>query len=507
MTTAPTTANRSAVLVLCGVTAGMLLLDIHKVTIAIPSIERALGAGPVWIQLVSAAYVVAFAVTLVPAGRLGDGGRRIQLVYVGLWLSLAASLVCAIAPTAPVLVLGRALLGVSAGLLMPQMMGLVQHLFAPAERGRAFGTYGVCVSLATALGPTVGGLLITTPLLGWRGVFVLNLPVVVGLLVAAHRLLPAVGPARADRTLRPDLDVLGLGLGSIALVLLLAPLIFTTGRPGDVELRWLALLPAVLLAVAFVRRSRRRVADGRAAVIDPDLLRIPSFRTGVLVSLTWFASGPGVNLGLLIHLQQAQGLSPFVAGLLMLPSSATSVVGAWVGGRVVQRWGRALTVTGMLLTLVSVLGTVTILLSGPSTLLVVTALPALQLLSGLGAGFVVSPNHSMTLQDVPREQGSAASSIGQLGQRVANSLGVATASMAYYAVVYGSGATLTTASAELHTEALARSTAVALGFLLVALVVVLLDLRRTRRDARSLPEAADPSRLVPRTSGAGVTAP
>jgi len=478
LATTPTAVNRQAVLMLCGVTAGMLLLDIHKVSIAIPSIESALHAGPVWMQLVSATYVVCFAVTLVPAGRIGDQGRRLTLTFAGLWLSLAASVLCAVAPNAPVLVAGRAVLGVSAGLLMPQVMGLVQQLFAPSERGRAFGTYGMCVSLATALGPSAGGLLMTTPLLGWRGVFVMNIPVVVGLLVAAHTLLPGVRESDQVHPGRPDVDTTGLVLGSLALVLLLTPFIFTTGRPDDIAGRWLALVPAAVLAVLFVRRSRTRVLARRSAVIDPTLLRIRSFRNGVLVSLTWFASGPGVNLGLTIYLQQAHAFSPAEAGLVMLPSSATSILGAYLGGRLVVRWGRVLSITGMTLVLVSVMATLTVIHAGPSTAALLFAIPLLQLISGMGGGLVVSPNHSMTLQDVPPAQGSAASAIGQLGQRISNSLGVATASMAYYSMIYGHGHTLVDAPADLHLAALDRSTCVALSFLGLALLVVVADLRR-----------------------------
>src|ERR1043165_847480 len=154
-------AKPGAEVLLCGTTAGFLLLDIHKVSIAVPSIERALHPGPAGIQLIQAAYVVCFAVTLVPAGRIGDAGRRRALAFTGLYLYLAASVLCAVAPTAGWVIAGRALLGVAAGLLMPQMMGIVQQLFTKAERGRAFGVYGMCVSLATALGPSLGGLLVT----------------------------------------------------------------------------------------------------------------------------------------------------------------------------------------------------------------------------------------------------------------------------------------------------------------------------------------------------------
>lgn len=479
-TTAPATVNRGAALLLCGTTAGFLLLDIHKVSIAIPSIERALHPGPAGIQLIQAAYVFCFAVTLVPAGRVGDAGRRLTLTYAGMYLYLAASVLCAVAPSAAYVVAGRALLGVAAGMLMPQMMGIVQQLFPPGERGKAFGTYGMCVSLATALGPSVGGLLVTTPLLGWRGVFVMNLPVAVAILVAAHVLLPAVGRDQGEPR-RPDIDVLGLAFGGLALIGLLTPFIFTTGRPSDVGLRWLALVPAVLLAGLFVARSRSRVAAGRPAVIDPDLLRIPSFRNGVLVSLTWFAAGPGIALALTLYLQQARGLTPFLAGLVLLPSSATSVLGAWLGGRYVVRLGRVLTGAGMLLVLTSTAGTVALLHADLSTAAILLGIPLLQLVQGLGGGLVVSPNHSMTLMDVPSAQGSAASSIGQLGQRISNSVGVATASMAYYSTVYGPGFTLTDAPAPVHLDALDLATTCACVFLCAAIAVVVTDLRRQLR--------------------------
>lgn len=478
MTSSP---NRQSILWLCGLTAGMLLLDIHKVSIAIPSIERALHPGPVGIQLIGATYVLCFAVTLIPAGRIGDHGRRLLLTFTGLYLYLGASIVCAMAAEAWMLIVGRALLGVAAGLLMPQMMGFVQQIYAPHERGRAFGVYGMCVSFSTALGPSLGGLLMTGPTLGWRGVFIMNVPVGVALIVAAHRLLPAVGRAQASQRRRLDLDLVGLAAGTTAIVLLLMPLIFTTGRPGDVAGRWLLLVPAVALATTFVLWSRRRAAAGRSTVIDIALLRIASFRNGVLVSLTWFASGPGFALGLTIYLQEALGFTPFLAGLVMLPSSITSAYGAWIGGRLVGSWGRALTGTGMVLALVSTSATLAVLHTDLGTPALLVVIPLLQLVAGMGAGFVVSPNHAMSLMDVPPLQGSAASAIGQLGQRISNSFGVAAASVAYYSTIYGPGFTLERAPGSLHLTALDRTVVVSLCFLAAALLVVLLDRRRQIR--------------------------
>jgi MFS family permease len=472
--------RRRFALVLCGTTAGMLLLDIHKVSIAIPSIERALAPGPVGVQLISACYVLCFAVTLVPAGRAGDQGRRLALTYAGLYLYLAASVLCAVATSAAVLIAGRAVLGVAAGMLMPQVMGLVQQMFPPAERGRAFGVYGMCVSLATALGPSLGGLLTTSPELGWRGVFMMNVPIGLALVVAAHAILPFAGGEQRRPRGVVDVDLAGLALGSGAVIALLTPFVFTTGKPGDVSARWGTLVVAGVLGVWFVRHSRRRAAAGHSVVVAAHLLRIPSFRAGVLISLTWFASGPGFVLGLTIYLQQAEGFSPFLAGLVMLPSSATSVVGAWAGGRLVARRGRVLTATGMALALGCMATTLLVIHLAPSWVLL-WAIPLVQLPQGLGAGLVVSPNHSMTLSDVPPGEGSAASAIGQLGQRIANSVGVAVASMAYYTVVYGGGYSLVDAPAAVHLAGLDHAASVASAFLVIALAVAVADLRRQRR--------------------------
>jgi MFS family permease len=338
----------------------------------------------------------------------------------------------------------------------------------------------MCVSLATALGPSLGGLLVTTPLLGWRGVFAMNVPVALALLVAAHVLLPAVGQAPHERR-RPDVDVVGLALGSLALVALLTPFVLTTGRPHDAGARWLALVPAVVLAALFTTRARRRAATGRSGVLDPTLLRIASFRNGVLVSLTWFAAGPGLALALTLHLQEARGVTPFLAGLVVLPSSATSVLGAWLGGRYVARLGRVLTATGMLLVLAGALATPALLHTDLPTPAALTGVAVLQLVQGLGAGLVVSPNHVMTLVDVPAARGGAAGALGQLGQRNSNSVGVATASTAYYATIYGAGFTLAGAPGALHGVALDRATAVACLFLSAAITVAVVDLRRQAR--------------------------
>jgi len=471
---------------MAGVLAGMLLLDIHKVAIAIPALERSLDPGPTGIQLVHAAYVVTFALTLIPSGQLGDRGNRLVLIGVGLTLYLAASALCTFAPAIEWVILGRAILGVAAGILMPQAMGLVQSLFSGTERGRAFGVYGVCVSLTTSIGPSLGGLLIWFggEEHGWRGVFFLNLPIGIALSIAALVLLP---PLRAE--LLPDggrtnqSDFLGLTLVGGAIVMFLAPFILTTGRPSDPSWRWLLLILSIAFGIGAALRSRARGRAGLGTAIDFQLLSLRSLRNGVLISLTWFAAGPAFTLGLLVYLQATLGLNAFVAGLLMLPSAVSSAAGAALGGRFVNRHGRRVTILGMC---ISAVGMILSALSLNLPLAgVLIAIPALQLLTGFGGGLVVSPNHAQTLADVPRDKGGAASSLGQLAQRMSNSAGVALASVALFVPIYGAGLTLDTAPAGLALSATHATMLVALGFMAVALTIAFTDRRRQRSAGRT----------------------
>lgn len=484
---------RRLALVICATTSGMMLLDLHKGTIAIPSIEAALRPGPVGLQLILSAYAVSFAVALVPFGVLGDRLRRSTLMVWGLLGYLVFSALAAFAPGIEVLVVARALMGVAAGVLVPQSLGIVQMAFAAAssERAKAFALYGSFVSVATGLGPSLGGLLITLggPAHGWRWIFGMNLPIGVVLLLGAAlvvRQLDPGSPRRRDVAAprrESSFDWIGLTMLTGGLVCLLLPFILTTGRPDDPPARWLLIAVFAALCVGLVLSTRARMRRGAPTIIDVALLRIASFRNGVLLSLLWFASGAGFSLALGIHLQSGRGLTPFSAGLVLLPSAIGAVVGSQVGGRLVTQWGRGLTLAGMALSMCTMVAVVGLLHLGDD---VMAAIAALTFLSGIGGGFVVSPNHTQTLMDVPADKGSSAGSLGQLAQRVSNSLGVAATSMAVYAVVYGTGFSLSTAPRAVHVAALDQATLVALGFLVAAAAVALGDWRRQRAVAAEL---------------------
>ncbi|WFR66149.1 MFS transporter [Curtobacterium flaccumfaciens] len=201
--------NRWKALVICLLGGGIVLLDVSIVNVALQSISSGLsGASPEAVQWILSGYALSFGLLLVPGGRLGDASGRRRMFVIGVGLFTLASALCGFAPNGLVLVVARLVQGLAGGLLTPQVTALIQQLFRGKERGTAFGLFGATVGIATAIGPLVGGLLITAfgTENGWRFVFFVNLPVGIVTILLAFRYLPA---ARTERGRRHDFDPSG----------------------------------------------------------------------------------------------------------------------------------------------------------------------------------------------------------------------------------------------------------------------------------------------------------
>jgi MFS family permease len=194
----------------------MNLLDVSIVNVAIPSIQDDLGASFAEVQLVLAGYQLAFACLLITGGRLGDIFGRKRLFIAGMALFTLASLLCGLAPSPIMLIVSRVIQGAGAGLMVPQVLAIIQVTIPPKERGKAFGIFGATIGIATILGPLVGGLLISLNLFGsdWRSIFLVNIPVGLASLLLAFRELPESKAPDA-----PRLDIPGA--------------VSAAGRPGS----------------------------------------------------------------------------------------------------------------------------------------------------------------------------------------------------------------------------------------------------------------------------------
>lgn len=462
----------------CVAVAGITILDLSKVNVALPSIEAAFHSASTELQLIVSGYVLTFGLVLVPMGRLGDQRSRRLLFIVGLSLFTVTSVVCALAPNTTVLLIGRLVQGVAAGIQMPQVLGLIQQLFQGKERGRAFGLFGATIGVATAFGPTLGGLLIALggAANGWRWIFWMNVPLCLIAIALAAWLLPAT---RTKSHRRLELDPVGVILFGLTVIALMWPFLFTTGAPTDDPKRWWLLVAFVLFAAAFVAWERRYSARGHQPLIPFALFGISSFRNGTLLQTAYFAAAPAMFLLTTLYLQEGIGLAAVFAGTVTIGFALASAVASWIGGNLVVKYGRPVVVWGLVGVLACVFGlAATALYTPPSITVYIMA--GVMIVGGLGGGLVISPNQTLTLADIPVKQGGIAGSVGQLGQRIGTAVGTAVALSLFYASIYREKDTG-------HTSLVIYHDAYAVGMLSVALFIALafavsvIDLTARRR--------------------------
>jgi EmrB/QacA subfamily drug resistance transporter len=452
----------------------MTLLDTSIVNVALPSIERDLGASAASAQWVVSGYALAFGLALVPAGRLGDSLGRRRLFLIALSAFVATSALSGAAPTSGLLVAARLLQGVAGGMLVPQSSGLIQALFAGAERGRAFGFLGATVGLATAAGPVIGGLLLAAfagPD-GWRWVFYVNLPIGLVALALAARLLPAT--PQAGRGVQLDLvGALLLGGGVLSLLL---PLVDAGG--GGLGRLWPLSALAVVLLAGFVWWEARTAGRGGQPLLDPQLTRTPGYVPGLAIGLVYFVGFAGIWLVLALFFQDGLGSSPLRSGLAVTPFALGVAASAVLAGRLVGRVGRWLTVTGLATTVTGLAATALVLRHvGGDRAALAAAGPLL--LGGLGGGMVTSPNVTLTLRSVPLPMAGAAGGALQTAQRIGSAVGTALLASSFSRVLQGGG--------QAYQAAVSDALLCASGLMLLALLLAIAELRHRHAHHRDQP--------------------
>ncbi|WP_345637956.1 MFS transporter [Rugosimonospora acidiphila] len=473
--TETTYPHRWLVLIFCLFASFMTTLDSTIVVVALPSIGRGIGASTSSLQWVVSGYALAFGVIPILGGRLGDDLGRRRMLLIGIASFVATSAMVGLSPSPGWLDLARVVQGLAAGIINPQISGLVQRLFAPAERGAAFSAAGVSNSIATACGPALAGvvILLAGPGVGWRLLFYINVPIGVLAFTVCRRLLPPDGPPA-----RRPLDIVG--------VLLLAGALFCTLFPAvqydnDHDPLLLALLiPAAVLGVSFARWERRMANSARRPLIDLQLFRVRSFVSGLGVALFFFGAFGAAPLVLALYLQDGLGFTAGRSGLVAAGYAAGSVLSAPLAGRLVQRHGRRLSVFGLCLfglgmLLLATTVAVATRATAPHTIGLLLIGPLV--LAGLGGGCVSNPNQAMTLAEVNVGRGSTAGGMLQTSQRLGSALGVAGVSTVFYALTSHAPAA-GAAHRVVFGHAYASSIGIAVVFALGAMVFALSDQSR-----------------------------
>jgi EmrB/QacA subfamily drug resistance transporter len=394
-----------------GVGLFMLMLDNTVVNVALPSIQRDLGARLSELEWIVSGYALTFAALMLTGGKLADLlGRR--LVFVGgLTVFTASSLACALAPSAGFLIGARVVQGVGAALMNPATLSIITATFPPRERGAAIGIWAGVSATALAIGPFIGGLL--TEHVGWSSIFFVNVPIGAVAIVAALFLIDESKDMSEGQ--RPDLaGQLASGLGLFSFVYAL----IEGNNRGWTSTRILGAFAVALVALAaFVVLELRQ----RRPMLDLGLFRNRTFTgataTVLLVTLALF----GVFFYVSLFMQDVLGYSPVRAGAAFLPMTLLIVVIAPPTGRQSDRFGsRWLLTIGTLLVAAQLFYLSTVDADATYWRL----LPGM-ILGGLGIASVMSPATAAALSAVPVDKGGVGSGVVNTARQLGGAMGIA----------------------------------------------------------------------------------
>jgi len=396
--------NPWVVLVVLSLGLFMTLLDLTIVNIAIPSMVDGIHASLDQVLWVLNAYSLAYAVLLITSGRLGDVFGPRTLFVTGLVVFTAASAFSGLAQDPAQLIAGRAAQGVGAALLAPQSLAILLAIFPPERRGPTFAVFGILAGVAVVAGPTLGGLLVSS--VGWRWIFVVNVPVGIAVVAATLVLVPDLRPGRRHR-----LDLTGVALATAGLFCVVFGLIegqrYDWGTVAGFLTIPLIIGTGVALLLAFLATQALR--QDREPLLPFAVFRDRNFAVMTLVLCAMGFAVVGLYLPLTIYYQSVLGLSAVAAGLtvavqplaMMLSSGfASSPLGERAGAR-------RLLVAGLLM------------LAAGSAFIAWTAradsgrwdfVPGL-VVSGIGMGFIWTPVFSLATRDLRADLGGVASGV------------------------------------------------------------------------------------------------
>ncbi|OCJ32775.1 MFS transporter [Agrobacterium tumefaciens] len=376
-------------------------LDFFIVNVALPSIREDFRASASTMQLIISGYATTYAVMLITGGRLGDLYGRRNVFLAGMVGFAAASALCGFAWSQAALVAGRILQGFAAAIMAPQALASINAIFPDHEKSKALSFYALTFGVASMVGLFLGGALIALDILGlgWRAIFLINLPVVA---VAAPSAFIMLRETRSERPSKLDLG--GALLIAIALSALIAPLI--EGREQGWPI-WLILMLATSLPffLLFWRHKKHLESAGRDPILAPSLLQNRGLMRGLLAAL-FFYSLAAFWLIFSVYQQGGLGLTPFEAGLAILPAAVGFVLGPFASERILRVFGRFSAGAGMVLQAAGLFGTAALISNGLPQFLF-----AALFLIGAGQGIALPNLVKSIVQRVDRTQSGLASGL------------------------------------------------------------------------------------------------
>lgn len=426
----PLSPHRGAVLGVLLSAIFMAQFDFFVVNVAAPSLERDLHAGAASLELVVGGYAFAYASGMITGGRLGDMFGHRRLFVIGMAAFALTSLLCGVSVAPGQLIAARLAQGLAGAMMIPQVLAVITAHFPAEKRARAVAGYGMAAGLGSIAGQVLGGAILQADVagLGWRLIFLINIPIGIVASLLALRVLP-----RHEAGRRSALDPLGaLGISAtLALVLVPLSLGHTSGWPAWT---WICMAAAVPVAAATLLWQQALTNRHGSPVLDMALFRSPSFRAGMIANTAFMLYFGSFMFTLTLLLQSGLGLGPFEAGLVFSPMGVLFSTTSMLGGKLIARYGmNALVVSSMVTALGLLLLSVRLHAAGTDTGLpwVVFCL----CLIGMGNGVVLPSLIRAALMRVRPQQAGVASGVLTTTQQFASSAGVAVLGTVFFALI------------------------------------------------------------------------
>jgi EmrB/QacA subfamily drug resistance transporter len=411
------------------ITANIMdLMDTTIVNVAGPSIRHALGGSASSLQWLPAGYTLAFSVWLITGARLGDMFGRRRLFLIGSAGFTVMSAACSAAPSMAALIVFRVLQGSFGALMVPQGFGMLKEVFAEDEMTKVFGAYGPMLGLSSLAAPILAGALIEANLwgIGWRLVFLINVPIGIAAFAGAVRVLPRTVAHPGIR-----LDTGGMVLIGAGLTAIIYPLI--QGRAdGWPAWTFASLAAGAILIVAFLVWEQRLHGD---PLIEPGLLANRTYTSGLLVGFAFFGAFGGLLLCVSLFAQLGEGFSPIHAGLTLMAMVVGMFAGMGAGFSLVGRLGRRLLHLGVVIVGA---GTVVLALTvtGSRTASTLDLAPGLFLI-GTGAGISMGQLFDFILAGVGMDEVGSATGVVEAMQQLSSAVGVAVLGTIFFSAFAG----------------------------------------------------------------------
>jgi EmrB/QacA subfamily drug resistance transporter len=411
----------------------MALLDGSIVNVAIPTIHAKLHASGAGLQMVAAGYIIAYAVLLVTGARLGRILGHERLFKAGLAGFTLTSLACGLAGNTGELITFRVLQGVTAAVMLPQVLSLIQANFVGEARAKAMSAWTAVLASGIVVGQVLGGVLVTANLFGWswRPVFLVNVPIGIALLIISARSLPSTRPSAA--TAHAKVDIAGVLTLSPTILALVVPLVLGHDEHWPVW-GWVLLAATLPLFGLFLAVEARVARRGDAPILPRKVLRIPGMKPSMLLIFPVMVVYSGNLFATAIHLQGALGFSAMRTGMAFAPAAVAFGFVSYYWRKIPMHLVRRASVTGLVLAAVGIALQIPMFRNGGSG---GVWLYADQFLVGLGIGLGNAPTMTLALMKVPVEDASDASGLLAMNAQLAQVVGIATLGTVYLTVAPG----------------------------------------------------------------------